>query len=90
MIGLAATYKFTAEDFYHLYETGLFNSKDRIELLNGEIIIMQAIGSRHAQAVTNLTTEFGEQGRRRYMISPRNPVVLDRYSMPSRTLRLSR
>jgi Uma2 family endonuclease len=82
MSALAATYKFTAEDFYHLYETGLLDSKDRIELLNGEIIIMHAIGRRHAQAVTNFNFEFGEQARRRYMISPQNPVELERYSAP--------
>ena len=88
MSTLAATYKFTAEEFYRLYEVGLFNSKDRIELLNGEIIIMQAIGHRHAQAVTWLNAEFGEQARRRYMISPQNPVELERYSMPQPDLTL--
>ena len=88
MSALAATYKFTTEDFYHLYETGLFDSKDRVELLNGEIIIMQAIGHRHAQAVTWLNAEFGEQSRRRYMISPQNPVELERYSMPQPDLTL--
>ena len=88
MSTLAATYKFTGEEFYRLYEVGLFHSKDRIELLNGEIIIMQAIGSRHAQAVTNFNFEFGEQARRRYMVSPQNPVELERYSMPQPDLTL--
>ena len=82
MSTLAATYKFTAEDFYHLYETGLFNSKDRIELLNGEIIIMHTIGWRHAQAVTNLNSEFAELARRRFMVSPQNPIELEHHSMP--------
>ncbi len=88
MSALATTYKFTTEDFYHLYETGVFSSKDRIELLNGEIIIMHAIGYRHAQAVTNLTFDLGEQARRRYMISPQNPVELERYSAPQPDLML--
>lgn len=82
MSALATTYKFTAEDFYRLYEIGLLDAKDRIELLNGELIIMHAIGYRHAQAVTNLNYELGEQARRRYMISPQNPVELERYSAP--------
>ena len=82
MSALASTYKFTAEDFYRLYEAGLFDSKDRIELLNGEIIIMQAIGHRHAQVLTNLIFEFGEQARRRYMVSSQNPVELEHHSMP--------
>ncbi len=88
MSTLAATYKFTGKDFCHLYETGLFQSKDRIELLNGEIIIMQAIGSRHAQAVSNFTAYLGEQARRRFKVSPQNPVELERYSMPQPDLTL--
>ena len=82
MSALADTYKFTAEEFYRLYEAGVLDSKDRIELLNGELIIMRAIGYRHAQAVTNLTSDFGEQARRRFMLSPQNPVELERYSAP--------
>lgn len=82
MSTLAATFRFTAEDFYRLHETGLFQSNDRIELLNGELIIMHAIGYRHSQAVTNLNFDFSEQARRRYMISPQNPVELERYSAP--------
>ena len=88
MSALATTYKFTAEDFYRLYEAGLFDSKDRLELLNGEIIIMQAIGHRHAQAVTNLASYFAEQAKRRFKISPQNPVELERYSMPQPDLTL--
>ena len=88
MSALASTYKFTAEDFYRLYENGLFDSKDRIELLNGDIIIMHAIGFRHGQALTNLTSIFGEQARRRFKISPQNPVELERYSAPQPDLAL--
>ena len=76
------TYKFTFDEFYRLYEIGLIESKDRIELLNGEIIIMHVIGYRHSQAVTNLNADLSEQARRRYMISPQNPVVLEEYSAP--------
>ena len=82
MSALAATYKFTTDEYQRLYETGLLAAHDRIELLNGELIIMHAIGYRHAQGVTNLTFEFGEQSRRRYMISPQNPVELDAHSSP--------
>ena len=82
MSALATTYKFTFDEFYRLYETGFIDSKDRIELLNGELIIMHAIGYRHSQAVTNFTAYFMEQSRRRFMISPQNPVVLEEYSAP--------
>ncbi len=82
MSTLADTYKFTTDEFYRLYETGVIDSKDRIELLNGELIIMHAIGYRHGQALTNLNFEFGEQARRRFMLSLQNPVELEQYSAP--------
>ncbi len=88
MSALAETYRFTAEDFYRLYETGVLDAKDRIELLSGKLIIMHATGHRHAQAITNLTSDFGEQARRHYMISPQNPVELERYSAPQPDLTL--
>ena len=88
MSALATTYKFTAEDFYRLYENGLFDSKDRIELLNGDIIIMHPVGWRHANAITNLNSDLGEQARRRFKISPQNPVELERYSAPQPDLAL--
>ncbi|MEA3213624.1 MAG: hypothetical protein QOE70_6681 [Chthoniobacter sp.] len=82
MSALAATYRFTVEEYYRLYEIGVLDGRDRIELLNGELIIMHAISYRHAQAVTNLASYFGEQARRRYMISPQNPVELEEHSAP--------
>lgn len=82
MSTLVHTYKFTVDEFIRLAEVGILDSHDRIELLNGELIIMHAIGQRHAQAVTNLIADFGEQTRRRYMISAQNPVELEEYSAP--------
>ena len=79
---LAPTYKFTVEEYHKLAEVGLFGEDDRIELLNGEIIVMHAIGYRHAQAVTNLIEAFMEVARRRFMVSPQNPVWLDDMSEP--------
>ena len=79
---LATKYKFTVDEFARLYETGIIGEDDHIELLNGELIIMHAVGARHAQAVTNFNMDFAEQARRRYMVSPQNPVELERYSAP--------
>ncbi|MEO8352789.1 MAG: Uma2 family endonuclease [Chthoniobacteraceae bacterium] len=79
---LAPTYKFTVEEYHKLADAGFFGEDDRIELLNGELIVMHAIGKRHAQAVTNLNMDFAEHARRRFMVSPQNPVWLDEMSEP--------
>ena len=82
MIALATKYKFTVDEYVRLAEVGILGARDRIELLNGELIIMQVIGHRHSQAVTNLIADLGEQTRRRYMVSAQNPVELETYSAP--------
>jgi Uma2 family endonuclease len=75
-------YRFTVKEWNKLGEVGLFNEDDRVELLDGEIIIMSPIGSRHAGALANLTELFVEQSRRRYLVWPGNPVEADNYSEP--------
>lgn len=75
-------YRFTVKDWHRLGESGLFEPRDRVELLDGEIIIMSPIGSRHAWCVTYLTELFVEQNRRRYFLWPGNPVEADNYSEP--------
>ena len=78
----AQTYRFTVEEYRKLGEVGLFDEDDRVELINGEIIVMSPIGYRHGQTVTNLVECLMEQAKRRFMVSPQNPVELDRYSEP--------
>lgn len=76
------TYKFTVDEFMKIYEAGIFDEDDRIELLEGELIIMHAIGRRHAQTVSNLNAYFMEQSNRRFMLSPQNPVFIEEHSLP--------
>lgn len=79
---LAPTYQFSIDEYHKLADIGLFEKADRVELLNGEIILMHAIGKRHGQAVTNFIMDFAEQSRRRFMVSAQNPVLLDEMSEP--------
>lgn len=75
-------YRFKVTEYHRLGEVGFFEEGERVELLNGEIIIMSPIGSRHAIAAYNLNDVFGEQNRRRYLIGMGNPVEADEYSEP--------
>ncbi len=79
---LAPTRKFTVEEYHKLADIGLIGEDDRIELLNGELVVKHAIGKRHSQAVTNLNMDFADHARRRFMVSPQNPVWLDEMSEP--------
>ena len=75
-------YRFSVEEFYKLGEVGIFHPRDRVELLDGEIIVMSPIGLRHVQAVSWINECLVEQHRRRYMVSPGNPVWLNEHSEP--------
>jgi len=78
----APTYRWTVEEYEKLGETGIFHEDDRVELLNGEIIIMSPTGYRHAQAVTRLNNFFARRSEGRFDVSPQNPFNLDEHSQP--------
>ena len=39
--------RFTVDDFHRMSEVGILDEGDRVELLDGQIVEMAAIGSRH-------------------------------------------
>jgi Uma2 family endonuclease len=47
-------HRFTLEDYHRLVSAGVLPEDDRIELIEGEIIEMPPIGSRHIAYVNRL------------------------------------
>lgn len=75
--------KFTVDQYHRMAETGIFASSDRLELIQGEIIEMSPIGSRHAAWVRRLTQLFSEKLGQRASVSVQNPISLgDNQSEP--------
>ncbi len=54
-------HRFTAEEYHRMGEAGLFGEDDRVELIEGEIIEMTPIGSRHAGTVKRLPLRLGRR-----------------------------
>ncbi len=79
MIQEATTYRFNVEKYFKLGETGIFDEDDRVELLEGEIVIMSPIGKRHATAVRRLIRTFSRKVADRCLVDCQNPDILDRY-----------
>jgi len=71
---------FTTGEFHRMGDTGILNAGDRVELVEGEILRMSPIGSRHAACVRRLTALFGRRLGNRASVSVQNPVVLGRHS----------
>jgi len=80
---------FTREEYQAMARAGVFREDERVELLGGEIIVMAAIGNRHAACVLRLNTTFNT-GRLsgRAMVQVQNPVAADPYSEPQPDLML--
>ncbi len=78
----APTYEWTVEEYEKLNEAGIFTENDRVELLNGNIVVMSPVGYRHITAVNRLTKFFVRRSRDRFELSAQNPFVLDERSEP--------
>ncbi len=51
-------YRFTIKDLQKMYEIGLFKPEEKIELINGELVMMAPIGFRHAKTIEKLERIF--------------------------------
>ena len=79
---------FTVEDYYRMAQVGILGEDDRVELIEGEIIQMTAIGSRHAACVDRLTATFVRALASRVVVHVQNPVRLSELSEPQPDLAL--
>lgn len=75
-------YHFTVEEFYHMYEAGIFKDDERVELIEGEIIHMTPVGSWHSAVVDRLTQLFVEHFSAFAIVRIQGPVLLSYLSEP--------
>ena len=73
--------RFTVDEYYAMAEAGILSEGDRVELIEGEIIEMAAIGSRHAACVNRLTELLARQARGSAVVTVQNPVRLSDLTM---------
>lgn len=70
--------KFSVDEYYRMSEVGILSTDERVELLDGEIIVMAAIGSKHASCVRDFSEEFFRLALTgRVKLSVQNPVSLN-------------
>ena len=83
-------HRLTVEAFHRMGEAGIFLEDDRVELIDGEIIDMAPIGSKHAAIVAELNRLFvvavGTQAR----VWIQNPIRLGGESEPQPDIALLR
>jgi Uma2 family endonuclease len=75
-------YRFTVDHYERMGRAGILGKDDRVELIEGQIVEMPPIGSRHAGTVNYLTAALVRGLGDRAVVSPQHPVRLSDLSEP--------
>jgi Uma2 family endonuclease len=81
---------FTVDEYHRMAEAGILGEDDRVELLDGEIVEMTPIGSRHAGCVKRLARLLIEKLGSQAVVGIHDPVVLDDLSEPQPDISVAR
>ncbi len=69
--------KFTVEEYYKLGEIGIIGPDERTELIDGDIMLMAPMGSRHAACIPRLLKIFFKALGDHALITSQTPVRLN-------------
>ncbi|HUL83028.1 MAG TPA: Uma2 family endonuclease, partial [Gammaproteobacteria bacterium] len=81
-------HRITVEHYYRMAEAGLFQPDERVELIDGEIIDMPAMGVLHASALARLDDILTATVAGRAMVRSQLPLRLSEESEPQPDLAL--
>jgi Uma2 family endonuclease len=86
-----ARHRLSVDALYRMAEAGILADPHRVELIDGEIIDMPAIGSPHAATTNRLARLFSRTlGDDVALVSVQSPLRLDAYNEPEPDLMLLR
>jgi len=80
----------TVDEFHRMAAAGLLDETDRVELIEGEMIDMAPIGSKHAFIVNRISQLFSASVGGQCLVSTQNPVRLGERSEPQPDIALLR
>jgi Uma2 family endonuclease len=82
--------RFTAEEYQRMAQVGILSEHDRVELVDGEIVVMSPVGSRHGACVGSANRALVRAAGDDAIVLPQSSVLLDRYYQPQPDLALLR
>ncbi len=83
-------HRFDVDEYHGLLRAGILDEDHRLELLDGEIVELHGIGSRHFACVLGLHRALAAALDAQIVVSVQGPVRLDRYSEPEPDLAILR
>lgn len=82
--------KFTVDEYHRMAQAGILTEDDRVELIQGEIVEMTPVGSKHAACVKRLNRLLSKSVGDKAIVSVQAPVALDPHSEPQPDIALLR
>ena len=74
--------RFSVDDYYRMIDLGILDSREKAEIIDGELIKKMTIADRHAAAVNWLTRFFITNVSENILVSIQNPLRLGDYDEP--------
>jgi Uma2 family endonuclease len=81
---------FNINEYYRMTDAGILSEGDSVELIDGAVIEISPIGSRHAACVDRLNKLLNRLVAQGVIVSVQNPIILDDYSEPQPDISLLR
>lgn len=81
---------FTVDEYHQMIDAGVLTEDDRVELLEGEIVTMTAMGSPRAGCADRLNHLFNRQIRDEAIVRIQSPIQLSEFSEPEPDVALLR
>jgi Uma2 family endonuclease len=82
--------RFTVDDYQRMEEAGILRAEDRVELIDGEFVVMMSIGPRHHACVDRATRALVMKAGELAIVRVQGAVRLDLYNAPEPDLMLLR
>jgi Uma2 family endonuclease len=82
--------RFTVDDYHRMAQTGILSERDRVELIDGEVVAMTPIGPRHCASVDRATRAFVNAAGEHAIVRIQGSVRLTLYTEPEPDVALLR
>ena len=71
--------RFSLDQYHRMGHTGILGVGDRVELVDGDVVEMGSIHTRHAGTVARIAHLFSTRLERRALVWTQNPLLLAQY-----------
>lgn len=85
-----AKWRFDVDAYHRMAESGILAPNDSVELIDGEVLHMSPMGSRHAACVDRLLHTLFQPLAGRAIVRCQSPIRLNRHNEPEPDLTLLR